>query len=251
MIYDLISDVYDKVNGDIDYSAWADFVENQLSENMKFKPTLGLDLGCGTGKMAVELARRGYDMTGVDYSADMLCRAAENEKRTKLPTEILWLCQDITEFELYGTVDFAVCCLDTVNHLTSPADFKACLALVHNYLVPDGLFIFDVNCRGKFENVYADNAYVYESGEDVLVWQNSYKKSTSLCDFYITLFKKSADGYERYDEVQTERMYTLRSVKNMLGGAGFEILGIYSDFKKSPADDNSDRAYIVARCKKA
>ncbi len=251
MIYDLISDVYDAVNRDIDYSVWADFVEVTLRDNMKFAPTLGLDLGCGTGRMTLELAARGYDMTGVDYSADMLCRASENEMRANLPGKILWLCQDMTEFELYGTVDFCVCCLDTMNHLTTPSDFRLCLDLVHNYLSPDGIFIFDVNCRGKFENVYADNSYVFESGEDMLVWQNRYEKRTSLCDFYITAFKKCGDNYERYDEIQTERMYTLRSIKNMLRDTGFEALGIYSDFSGTPANDGCDRAYIVARCKKA
>lgn len=248
MIYDLISDLYDKVNGDVDYSAWADFIEKKLREFMKERPALGLDLGCGTGKMTLELADRGYDMTGVDYSADMLSRAAENEKQRGLDGKVLWLCQDITEFELYGTVDFCVSCLDTMNHLTSVRDFKAALDLVHNYLSPDGIFIFDINCRAKFENVYADNAYVFEAGDDMLVWQNNYKKSSSLCDFYVTLFKKTGDTYERYDELQTERMYSLRSVKNMLLGAGFELLGIYSDFENTPASDSSDRAYIAARC---
>lgn len=248
MIYDLISDLYDKVNGEVDYSAWADFIEAKLREYMMERPTLGLDLGCGTGRMTLELAARGYDMTGVDYSADMLSRASENEKRCGLDGKVLWLCQDITEFELYGTVDFCVSCLDTMNHLTSPRDFKAALDLVHNYLSPDGIFIFDVNCRGKFENVYADNAYVFESGDDMLVWQNNYKKSSSLCDFYVTLFKKTGDTYERYDELQTERMYSLRSIKTMLLGAGFEPLGVYSDFEGSPANDASDRAYIAARC---
>ncbi len=250
MIYDLISELYDKINGDIDYSGWADFVESALAENAKTVFELGLDLGSGTGKMAIELARRGYDMTGVDYSADMLARAAENEKRADIKGEILWLCQDITEFELYGTVDFCVCCLDTMNHLTAPADFRRCLSLVHNYLIPDGIFIFDINCKGKFEGAYADNAYVFESGEDMLVWQNDYRKSTGLCDFYITLFKKIGNSYERYDEIQTERMYTLRSVKNMLRASGFETLGVYSDFNGTPADDSCERAYIIAKCLK-
>ena len=123
MIYDLISPLYDKVNGAIDYKEWADFIENKLAEHMKNSPRLGLDLGSGTGRMTVELAKRGYDMTGVDYSSDMLSRAEDSAKAAGLSGKILWLCQDMTEFELYGTVDFCVSCLDTVNHLTSPADF--------------------------------------------------------------------------------------------------------------------------------
>lgn len=250
MIYDLISPVYDKVNGDIDYKKWADFIEKSVSQHMNIKPELVLDLGCGTGRMTMELALRGYDMTGVDYSPEMLARAEDNAKEAGLSGQILWLCQDITEFELYGTVDFAVCCLDTVNHLTSPRALRDMLKLVHNYVIPDGIFIFDINCQGKFENTYADKSYVFEEGDDLLLWQNCYDKKTQLCDFYITLFRKSGNVYERFDELQTERMYTLRSIKQRLKECGFELLCAYSDFDGTPADDSKERAYIVARCKK-
>lgn len=250
MIYDLISPLYDKVNGAIDYKEWADFIENKLSQLMEKRAELGLDLGCGTGRMTVELAKRGFDMTGVDYSSDMLLRARERAEASELSGEILWLCQDMTEFELYGTVDFCVSCLDTMNHLTSPFEFSECLSLVHNYLSADGIFIFDINCKAKFENIYADRAYVIEEGSDVLVWQNYYRKSSGLCDFYITLFKENDGAYERYDEIQTERMYTLRSIKSMLKRSGFEFFGAYADFYGTPATDECERAYIIARCKK-
>ena len=153
MIYDLLSRVYDSVNSDIDYAAWADFIEKIVKKESKVKPDLVLDLGCGTGKMTLELASRGYDMTGIDYSPDMLDVARERAENIGVGEGMLWLCQDITEFELYGTVDFAVCCLDVVNHLTSKKSLDKCFNLVHNYLVPDGLFIFDVNGKYKFENI--------------------------------------------------------------------------------------------------
>jgi len=252
MIYDLIAPFYDKVNGEIDYSSWADFIEENIRRyNPGMKTELVLDLGCGTGMMTLELARRGYDMTGVDYSPEMLDIARRAAEREGLSERILWLLQDITDFELYGTVELVACCLDTVNHLTSREDFLRCARLVHNYLVPDGLFIFDINGKSKFERVYADNAYVMENGADMCVWQNSYNPRTKLCDFYITLFKEKKDGsYERCDDVQTERMYTLRSVRKLLSECGFEPLGAFSDFNFTQADDTSDRIYIVAKCKK-
>ena len=250
MIYDLISPLYDRVNESVDYKTWADFIEKKLGECMTERPVLALDLGCGTGKMTLELARRGYDMTGIDYSPDMLGKARENSEAAGLSDKILWLCQDITEFELYGTVDFAVCCLDTINHLTSPAELRKCLGLVHNYLIPDGIFIFDVNCRGKFERTYAERAYVIELPEGMLVWQNDYNEKTRLCDFYITLFKECGGVYEREDELQTERMYTLRAIRSHLTDCGFEFIGAYSDFSGTAATDSDERAYVVARCKK-
>ena len=252
MMYDLIAPLYDRINGELDYSAWADFIEENIRRhNSDMTTELVLDLGCGTGRMTLELARRGYDMTGVDLSPEMLDIARENAEREQLSDRMLWLLQDITEFELYGTVELAVSCLDTLNHLTSVAELKKCLSLVHNYLVPDGLFLFDVNGRRKFEQIYADNAYVMEEDGSLCVWQNAYDQKTRLCDFYITVFKEEKDGrYARYDEIETERMYTLRSLKSALAECGFEFVGAYSDFDFTEATDSDERIYITARCKK-
>ncbi len=252
MIYDLISKLYDKVNEDIDYSAWADFIEQIIKREYKEgTPELVLDLGCGTGRMTLELAARGYDMTGVDISPEMLDAARDSAEKKEMADKILWLCQDMTEFELYGTVDVTVSCLDCINHLASKADLEKCLALVHNYLIPDGLFIFDINGKAKFENVYSDNSYVMEEDGCVCIWQNYYNSKNGSCDFYITLFEEGEDGsYERYDDVQRERVYTIRSIKNSLSKCGFEFIGAYDNFDFDPASDDSNRIYIVARCKK-
>ena len=252
MIYDLLAPVYDEINKEIDYTLWADFIEKILGrEYKKGKCDLVLDLGCGTGKMTVELAKRGYDMTGVDISVEMLGVARDYAYDSGVGDKILWLCQDMTEFELYGTVDLTVSCLDCINHLISPKDLKKCFALVHNYLIPDGIFVFDVNGKGKFENVYADNSYVIEQDGSFCVWQNNYDRKTEICDFYITLFNECEDGrYERYDDEQCERMYTINNLKKMLTDTGFEFIGAYSDYTFTSADDSDERIYVAARCKK-
>ncbi len=252
MIYDLLAPIYDAVNKDIDYSAWADFFEKIIAREYRpGKPELVLDLGCGTGRMTLELARRGYDMTGVDYSPEMLDIARGSAEREGLDDKMLWLCQDMREFELYGTVDVTVSCLDSINHITSRDGLFRCFSLVHNYLIPDGLFLFDINGKHKFENTYAKETYVMEQGNKLCIWQNDYNPKNGICDFYITLMNEGADGrYDRYDDVQREKMYTLAYIKRVLKKTGFEFIGAYSDFDFRPADDNSDRLYIAARCKK-
>lgn len=252
MIYDLLAPFYDAFNGDISYSDWADFVEAVIKkEYRQGRPELLLDVGCGTGSMTLELARRGYDMTGIDYSAEMLDMARERASKEGFDGKILWLCQDMREFELYGTVDVAVCCLDGVNHLTGRADLGKFLSLVHNYLIPDGLFIFDVNGKRKFESVYGDQTYSMEEDGAVCIWQNYYNPKTKLCNFYITLFEECEDGrYVRHDEEQCERMYTIRAIKRALSENSLEFVGAYSDFDFNTATDDDERIYIVARCKK-
>lgn len=252
MIYDLLAPIYDKVNEDINYTEWADFIEKIIERcYTEGTPSLILDLGSGTGRMTVELARRGYDMTGVDFSVEMLDIAKNTADEMGLGDRILWLCQDMCEFELYGTVDVTVSCLDCINHLTDTKSLTKCFDLVHNYLIPNGLFIFDINGKHKFENVYADNSYVIEDGDCFCVWQNCYNKRNGLCDFYITVFEEGDDGrYERYDEEQREKMYTLRAIKKALTACGFEFIGAYRDFGFTPASDDDDRIYVVARCKK-
>ncbi len=249
MIYSLLSSCYDEINKEIDYAAWACFIDRLAVKFYGKRPELALDLGCGTGSMTLELSRLGYDMTGVDISPEMLDVARGRAEAEGLDGKILWLMQDMTAFELYGTVDLAVSCLDCINHLTKREELMKCLLLVHNYLSPNGIFIFDINGRAKFEKVYADNSFVYETDEGVVVWQNSYNERSRLCDFYITAFSEDADGrYSRSDAVERERMYTLGSIKRALSEAGFEFLGAYSDFELSAGDDTSERIYVAARC---
>ena len=249
MIYDLLAPFYDEVNKDINYSEWADFIEKIIKKFYGGRPELVLDLGCGTGKMTLELSRRGYDMTGIDISPEMLDTARRAAEDEGISDKILWLCQDMTEFELYGTVDVTVSCLDCINHLTDKKSLDKCLSLVHNYLISDGLFIFDINGKRKFEDIYADNSYVIEEDGNVCVWQNYYDTKRGICDFYITVFEEGADGrYERYDDIQREKMYTLRSIRSALNKNGFEFLGAYSDYNFTNADDGAERIYIVCKC---
>ena len=255
-MYDAIASIYDKLNKDIDYAAWADFVERAFSKYLDKKPELVLDLACGTGSMTVELAKRGYDMIGVDLSEDMLNEAYMRS----VGCGILYLCQDMRSFELYGTVGAAVCCLDSMNYLTGEGDLDKCLSTLHNYLDPDGLLMFDVNTPYKFKNIYADNAYILEDeldfgdGECAAVfcgWQNSFDEESGICDFYLTVFEEAEDGsYLRREEQQKERCYSLGEIKAALERAGFEYLGCFGDFDFGEPKETTERWYIAARAKK-
>ena len=253
--YDSIAAVYDNINAEIDYSAWADFIEKCFSKYMDKKPELVLDLACGTGSMTFELHSRGYDMIGADYSEDMLTEAFDKAYDREI-SNILFLKQDMRSFELYGTVGAICCCLDSVNYLTADGDINKCFANAHNYLDPDGLFIFDVNTPYKFENVYGNNHYIFEDNDSLgrqvyCGWQNEYDTESKLCNFYLTVFTHEDDGkITRSDETQTERCYTASELKDALTQCGFEVMGFYEDFDFSSPSDNCERWYIVAKAKK-
>ena len=155
-----------------------------------------------------------------------------------------------------GKRSASFCCLDSINYLLDEKDLERTFSLVHNYLDPDGLFIFDVNSPRKFERVYSDNAYILEdedeSGAAVFCgWQNEYDPQSGICDFYLTLFEETEDGsYVRSDEHQRERCYSLETLKSCLEKTGFELIGIYSDFELTPITPEDDRWYVVARAKK-
>lgn len=247
--YEMLAKFYDSLNGDVDYAAMADFYEKIFREAGK-KPELVLDLGCGTGSMTLELARRGYDMIGVDGSPEMLTVANERKFAAGHP-EILLLCQDVREFELYGTVGAAVSSLDVMNYLTGDGDLSKCFALVHNYLDPDGIFIFDVNTPYKFEHVFGDNAYILEDEECYCGWQNEYDKESGLCRFYLSLFEEKADGsYKREDEEQTERCYSREELTKRLSEAGFADIRFFGGCDGRAPEETSERWYVTAVCKK-
>ena len=249
--YEALARVYDRLNGEVDYAAIAAFYEDAFAR-YGVRPELVLDLGCGTGSMTLELSRRGYDMIGVDGSEEMLARAYERMWREER-TGILFLKQDMREFELYGTVGAVVSTLDCVNYLTGDGDLDKCFALVHNYLDPDGVFVFDVNTPYKFKHVYGDNAYILEEedGSAFCGWQNDFDAESGLCRFLLSVFTEGEDGrYERTDEEQTERCYSREELRAALERAGFGEIAFYGDLGFGEPNEKTERWYVTARCKK-
>lgn len=247
--YEALAAVYDALMGDVDYQRIASFYEAAF-RRAGLTPQLVLDLGCGTGRMTVELAGRGYDMIGVDGSAQMLSHAFERKYEIE-GADILLLQQDLCALDLYGTVGAVVSTLDCINYLTNDGDLDRCFSLVHNYLDPDGIFLFDVNTPYKFEHVFADNAYILENEGCYCGWQNEYDEKTKLCRFYLSVFSENEDGsYHRTDEEQTERCYKRDELTAALVRCGFGDIEFFGDTDFGAPNEKSERWYIKAICKK-
>ena len=157
--------LYDTLTKDVEYEKRADYIEQLISRHTDIKAELIADIGCGTGTMCNILSERGYDMIGIDGSDSML-----NVAKEKSSDSILYLNQQMTEFELYGTVDVILSMLDCVNYLTEDGEVERFFSLAHNYLNHGGLFIFDINSEYKFEKVFANNIYNYEDDNVFYSW---------------------------------------------------------------------------------
>lgn len=247
--YDVIADVWDELNSEVDYSALATHADSLIRRYKTCAENSVVDLGCGTGSMTLPLAERGYDMIGVDISDEMLSTARDRAAETgREAGEILWLCQDMSDFELYGTVGAAVCCLDGINHLTDPAKVRRCFSLAHNYIEPGGVFIFDVNTPRKFREVYGGRDYILESDGVTCMWQNDYNEKTGLCRFGISVFEERSDGaWDRRDSDWSERCYSRRRLEKWLADAGFEVISVTDGYSDTPATEDNMRWLFCCR----
>lgn len=244
--YAILASYYDRIMEDIDYEAWCDFYEACFSEN-GITPKKILDLACGTGSITVPLAKRGYALTGLDLSSEMLALAQEKCDEAKVRIRLSE--QNIALFQAGSGFDAIICSFDGVNYLTSPRNVASCFACVGEALSDDGVFIFDVSTPYKYEHILADNAFVYEYDDLFLSWQNYFDKKSGLCDFYLTFFVKTEDGcWKRFDETQCQRKYTPARLEQMLTEAGLCIVKTAADIDGSPTREDSDRMFFI--CKK-
>ena len=237
--------VYDRFMEDVPYERWCSMIINEL-KMASIEDGLVLDLGCGTGTLTGMLAAAGYDMIGVDASAEMLQCAME--KRDASGHDILYLCQDMREFELYGTVRAVVSTCDTMNYLLTRSDFIQTVRLVNNYLDPGGLFIFDLNTLYKFRELMG-NTTIAESGEDAsFIWDNFFDEETGRNEYDLTLFIRQENGlYERQIEVHEEQGYTLEEVRNFLAAGGMEFVRVFDADTGGAPTDTSEKVIFIAR----
>lgn len=245
--YTSFAEVYDQFMDNVPYREWADFLQEILQKE-GISDGLVLDLGCGTGSMTEELAGRGYDMIGVDNSEDMLEIAME--KRQESGHDILYLMQDMQEFELYGTVRAVVSVCDSVNYVTEKEELEQVFRLVNNYLDPGGIFIFDFNTEYKYREVLGDRTIAENREDSSFIWDNYYYEEEHMNEYELTLFIQETDQkelYHKYQETHFQRAYTLEEIGELLERSGLRFVAAYEDYTKEAPDKGSERICVVAR----
>lgn len=243
-MYNDFACIYDELTKNADYEGRTRYMCS-LFEKFDRMPTLLLDLACGTGEFSNLFAKRGVSVIGVDVSYDMLSVA--REKSAEAETDILYLCQDAAELDLYGTVDGAICCLDSLNHITDYNKFCKALSRVSLFLEKDRLFIFDVNTPYKHKQILGNNTFVLENENVYCVWQNEYYEKNDTVEITLDFFTPDGDVYYRTSENFCERAYTAGEIQTALNEAGLKIEAVYEEMTQNSPTDTTQRVVYVTR----
>ena len=239
--------VYDRFTDNVEYRRRADHILDLL-KNGGVSSGILLDVACGTGMLTQHLCKKGFDLIAADCSPDMLQIA--RERLREADQDALLLCQDMRALDLYGTVDAAVCTLDSVNHLTETADVAAAFASVSLFLRPGGLFVFDVNTLYKHRQVLSGSTFVFEDDEAFLVWQNSDCDGTGTVEIMLDIFlTRDGETYRRACEDFAERAYSQETLTGLLAQAGMVVEHVYGDLTTAPPAEDEERVVFVARKK--
>ena len=244
--YTSFASVYDTFMDNIPYEEWAEYLIGLLKE-YGIQDGLVADLGCGTGNMTELLSAAGYDMIGIDNAEEMLEIAME--KKATSGKDILYLLQDMREFELYGTVGAIVSICDSINYITEEEDLLEVFRLVNNYLDPKGIFIFDFNTEYKYKYVLGDQTIAEDREDCSFIWDNYYYEDEKMNEYELSLFiREGEDGlYRKYQETHFQKAYDLKTIQSLIEQSGLEYMTAYDAFTKDAPSEESERIYVIAR----
>lgn len=240
--------VYDLFMDNVPYDEWADYIQHLLYQ-YGIDSGLLLELGCGTGSMTGRLADRGFDMIGIDNSEEMLQLAREKSGEKQ---GILYLCQDMREFELYGTVAAVISVCDSMNYILTEEELLQVFRLVNNYLDPGGVFIFDLDTEYAYKDILGENTIAENREEGSFIWENFYYEEERINEVNLTLFipEEDSEYYRKFEETHYRKAYTLDTVRRLIEEAGMEWVAVYDTLTEIIPGEDSERVYIIAREKR-
>lgn len=234
---------YDRLTNDVDYEATVKFYEEILKRE-GVQPRTAVDLACGTGSVALLLAKKGLQVTAVDMSWEMLTVA--QQKAQEAGTDIRFVCQSLQQLHLPVGVDLAVCALDSMDYILDPDDCAQAIKRVYKALNPGGCFIFDVNTPEKLRAM--DGQIFLDEDDDVFcVWRGEFDEQTNICSYGMDLFRRSGNVWQRSFEEHQEYAYSAQQLVQYLRDAGFTSIGVYGDRKFAAPQAGEQRIYLKAR----
>jgi ubiquinone/menaquinone biosynthesis C-methylase UbiE len=246
--YRKFAEYYDILTENVDYKSRMDEINSlfqKYSDNTDEK--ILLDLACGTGSMSEEAEKLGYDVIGVDCSEEMLFEAVN--KKYEKALDIQYVKQDMRKLDLYGGVDITICILDSLNHLSGFEDVKKVFERVFMFTNEGGLFIFDMNTPYKHRNVLADNAFIFETEDVFVAWENEFSEKDCKVDITLNFFEKTHNNYKRYTENFSELAYEKEDIIKACEEVGFKLMESIPKYEQE-SDEQPERIVYVLKKEK-
>ncbi|RXZ77205.1 class I SAM-dependent methyltransferase [Paenibacillaceae bacterium] len=257
--YRQFASVYDRLMEEMPYAEWMGFIR-QCWERYEIPETIA-DLGCGTGSISIPLAKSGFEVFGIDLSADMLTVARSKWDETpqqairRRSGSIRWLQQDMRDWELPSPVDNVLSFCDCINYLTEESDVEAMFRATWRGLKPGGLFVFDVHPPSQLHRYAEEQPFVLDERDVAYIWTCDFDEGRCEIEHHLTIFAldeaKGGAGREsaftRFEEVHTQRAYEPSWIRSALLAAGFREVEEFADFNLQPPTEASERLFFVAR----
>ena len=241
--YKALAVSYDRLTNDVDYEAVVAFYK-EIIKREGVNPRTAIDLACGTGSVAMLLAKDGLRVTAVDMSVDMLTVAAQKTAGMDNPPQLV--CQQLQDLQLPRAVDLAVCALDSLDYITDPADCAEAMKRIYRALNPGGIFIFDVNTPEKLRAM--DGQVFLDEDDDVYcVWRGQFNEKTNICSYGMDLFQREGVCWYRSFEEHREYAYSQDQLTGFLKDAGFTHIEVYADRRFEAPQEGEQRIYFKAR----
>ncbi len=243
MAYEALAAVYDRLTNDVPYGDIFEFYRLVWGA-YGLEPSSAVDLACGTGSMALLLAKAGLSVLGVDQSEEMLTLAAEKAAESDNPP--YFVRQRMEKLRLPAPVDLVVCCLDGVNYVTAPAALREAFARVYQALRPGGLFLFDINSEAKLRGL--DGQILLDEDDEVFcLWRAEFDEETRICTYGMDIFQKQGKLWSRDREEHLEYAYRVEELTQWLVEAGFGNVNIYGDRRMEAPGPDEQRIFLAAQ----
>ena len=239
--YDILAEHYDDLQLTGDTAAWGPYILGLITDYCKAEGKTVTDLGCGTGVITNFLASKGFEVTGVDLSPDMLAIASSGDETGT----VSWICADITSYEGPSCGCF-ISTMDTIGHITDKDSLAKMFASVAGLLEEGGIFILDATTKHHFEDTLGENVFYEDYDDFTLLWVNHYDKENKINHAELTLFELCEDDlYERYDGELTARCYSSEEIEEMAKSAGLKTYAMFGDLNREEPSDKDERIFYV------
>ena len=246
---------------DVAVSDWPSEIEfyRAMAREVKTRGGSILEVGCGTGRVALQLAQEGVPIVGLDLSPAML--AVARQKSQGLPN-VRWVEDDMQAFKLGELFDLIIIPGHSFQFMLTPTDQVACLKCIYQHLTPDGKLVVHVNhdgldwlgglCQGKGTGFELVGEYRKDSMADsVRKWNSwSYEASTQTASVITAWELVGEDGaVKERKEVSEKRLHCVFrfEMEHLLARAGFELETLYGDFSRQEFQDTSPEMIWIAR----